>query len=35
MPNLQDLFRLSPKRKLSIDMIAGEFPVVLVDGFYE
>jgi len=35
MPDYADLFRLSPERSLAVEMIAGKFPVVLVDGFYE
>lgn len=35
MPDYSDLFRLSPQRRLSVEMIGGKFPVVLVDGFYE
>jgi hypothetical protein len=35
MPDLSDLFRLSPDRKLTVDMVGGKFPVVLVDRFYE
>jgi hypothetical protein len=35
MPDYQNLFQLSPERRLSVEMIAGKFPVVLVDEFYE
>jgi len=35
MADYSDLFRLSPERRLSIEMMDGKFPVVLVDGFYE
>jgi len=35
MPDYQNLFQLSRERRLSVEMIAGKFPVVLVDEFYE
>ena len=35
MNAFQDLFQLSADRKLSVDMVGGKFPVILVDGFYE
>lgn len=35
MPDYQNLFQLSPEQRLSVEMIAGKFPVVLVDEFYE
>jgi hypothetical protein len=35
MPDYADLFRLSPERKLTIELIGGKVPVVIVDGLYK
>jgi len=35
MSDFADLFRLAPAPRLTIEMVGGKFPVVLVDGFYE
>jgi hypothetical protein len=34
MPDYQNLFQLSPERRLSVETIGGKVPVVIVDGFY-